>query len=82
MKTCPKCRINYPEDKKFCKKDGTPLTEGFETGGYELDPKDVAQKSVFEDRLKADPLNVSILHEYAQFLFNKKIYQESIKILH
>ena len=82
MKTCPKCGNKYPNDKKFCIKDGTPLIEGTETTGFETDPKDIAQKSVFEDRLKADPLNVSILHEYAQFLFNKNNFKDAIVILH
>jgi len=75
MKTCIKCNISYGDDKKFCKKCGSPLVTEFN-----IEPKDLAKKTVFEDRLKADPLNIEILHEYAQFLFNNLLFQEAILI--
>jgi len=75
MKSCKKCNISYEDDKKFCKKCGSPLfTE------YNIDPKEVAKKAVYEDRLKLDPLNIEILHEFAQFLFNNLLFQESISV--
>ena len=69
MKTCTKCNLSFDDDKKFCPKCGAPLTII-----YQIEQKEVAKKSVFEDRLKNDPLNIEILHEYAQFLFNNMIF--------
>jgi len=65
MKTCKKCNISYGDDKKFCKKCGSSLTQE-----YNIDPKELAKKSVFEEKLKADSLNVALLLEYSQFLYN------------
>ena len=31
MKTCPRCHIQYPEDKKFCKKCGELLVLDYST---------------------------------------------------
>lgn len=73
MKTCTKCNSSYDDDKKFCKKCGGSLTTE-----YQIDPRNVAKKTVLEDRLKADPLNVELLHEYAQFLFNNLLFKEAI----
>ncbi|MEI6141404.1 MAG: tetratricopeptide repeat protein [Mariniphaga sp.] len=73
MKTCVKCNSSYDDDKKFCKKCGGSLTIE-----YQIDPRNVAKKTVLEDRLKADPLNVELLHEYAQFLFNNLLFKEAI----
>ncbi|PIQ31072.1 MAG: hypothetical protein COW63_08615 [Bacteroidetes bacterium CG18_big_fil_WC_8_21_14_2_50_41_14] len=76
MKTCPNCKASYQEDdKKFCKKCGTELTTV-----YSIPAQEMAKKTVFEDRLKADPLNVDILHDYARFLFNNLLFKESISI--
>lgn len=75
MKTCSKCDISYTDDKKFCKKCGSPLV-----AEYNIEPKEVAKKSVYEDRLKADPLNIEILQEYAQFLFDNLLFNESVSI--
>jgi uncharacterized protein (TIGR02145 family) len=75
MKKCVKCNLSYDEDKSFCKKCGSPLTSE-----YQIEPKEVAKKSVFEDRLRADPLNIALLHEYAQFLFNNLIFKETIMV--
>jgi len=52
MKTCPNCKASYQEDdKKFCKKCGTELTTV-----YSIPAQEMAKKTVFEDRLTADPL--------------------------
>ena len=75
MKTCKKCNITYDDDKKFCKKCGSPLeTE------YKIESKEDAKKLIFEEKLKADPLNVDLLHEYAQFLFNNSMLKDSIPV--
>ena len=75
MKTCKDCNLSYADDKKFCKKCGKPLTTE-----YQIDPKDIAKKTVFEDRIKTDPLNVGLLQEYAQFLFNTQLFKETITV--
>jgi len=36
------------------------------------------RKVVFEDKLKADPLNVLLLHEYAQFLFENNYFEAAV----
>lgn len=75
MKTCTKCNISYTDDKKFCKKCGSSLSQE-----YNIDPKELARKNVFEDKLKTDPLNIEVLHEYAQFLFNNLLFKETIPV--
>ena len=75
MKTCKKCNLSYDENEKFCKKCGNPLTTE-----YQIDFKNTAKKNVFQDRIKADPLNVGLLHEYAQFLFNTLLFRKTITI--
>lgn len=75
MKTCKKCNLSYDEDKKFCKKCGGPLTSELQ-----IDPKSDGKKTVLEDRLKTDPLNLELLYEYAQFLFNNHLFQETITV--
>lgn len=46
----------------------------------QIEFKNVAKKTVLEDRLKDDPLNVQILHEYAQFLFNNLLFKDAITV--
>ena len=75
MKTCTKCNISYADDKKFCKNCGSSLSQE-----YNIDPKDLAKKNVFEDKLKTEPLNIEVLHEYAQFLFNNLLFKETIPV--
>jgi len=75
MKTCTKCNISYADDKKFCKKCGSPLSQE-----YNIDPKDLAKKNVFEDKLKTDPLNIEVLHEYTQFLFDNLLLKKTIPV--
>jgi len=75
MKTCLKCNLSYDNDKNFCKKCGSPLVTE-----YNIGPKEVAKKSVYEDRLKIEPLNLELLHEYAQFLFNNLLFKEAINV--
>ena len=75
MKTCKKCNLSYDENEKFCKKCGNPLTTE-----YQIDFNNTAKKNVFQDRIKADPLNVGLLHEYAQFLFNTLLFRKTITI--
>lgn len=76
MKTCKKCDIIYGDDKKFCKKCGSSLSQR-----YDIEQKKLAKKTVFEERLKADPLNTSLLLEYAQFLYANLLYKEAISKL-
>lgn len=76
MKTCVKCNSTFADDKKFCLKCGAPLTMI-----HQIEPKEVAKKNVFEDRLKVDPLNIEILHEYALFLFNNQLFSEAKRTL-
>jgi len=75
MKTCKKCNLSFDDDKKFCKKCGDPLISE-----NQIDPKNIGKKTVFEDRLKIDPLNLELLYEYAQFLFNNLIFKETITV--
>ena len=75
MKTCPNCGSTYDDDKKFCKKCGTPLQPV-----YNINPQELAKKTVLEERLKADPLNLKILKEYALFLFNNLLFKETVTV--
>jgi hypothetical protein len=75
MKTCKKCNITYDDDKKFCKKCGSPLETEFK-----IESKEDAKKLIFEEKLKADPLNVDLLCEYVQFLFNNSMLKDSIPV--
>ncbi|MFA5972731.1 MAG: hypothetical protein WC780_10305 [Lentimicrobiaceae bacterium] len=75
MKTCKKCNLSYDDDKMFCKKCGSALISE-----YNIEPREIAKKAVYEERLKIDSLNVELLHEYAQFLFNNLLLQESISV--
>jgi len=72
MNTCSKCKISYEDDKKFCKKCGSPLTIDKAS-----DPKFLARKMVFEDKIQADPLNIDLLFDYSKFLFENSILNES-----
>jgi tetratricopeptide (TPR) repeat protein len=76
MKICQKCSLSYPDDKKFCKICGNPLAEE-----SNLNPKEIAQKSVFADKLNANPLDITLLLEYARFLFDKELLNEAITML-
>ncbi|HNW88621.1 MAG TPA: SH3 domain-containing protein [Bacteroidales bacterium] len=76
MKTCAKCNLNYPDEKKFCKNCGESLVSE-----SKLNPKDAAQKSVFEDKLRLNPLDTGLLKEYAQFLYNKLLFKDAITVL-
>ena len=75
MKICKKCNLSYDDNKKFCKKCGSALVTD-----YRIESMADAKKTILEDRLKADPLNVELLHEYAQFLFNNSILKETISV--
>lgn len=77
MKTCPKCKTEYTDDKKFCKSCGGQLLSTKET-----DPKFSAKKMVLEEKLKTDPLNISLLSEFAQLLIENILYDEAILILY
>lgn len=73
MKICKKCDLQYDDGKKFCKKCGAPLE-----AEVKIESKAEAKKQVFEEKLKADPLNVKLLHEYGQFLFENKLLKEAV----
>ena len=55
-------------------------TEGIDSK-KQIEYKNIAKKTVFEDRLKGDPLNIDILHEYARFLFNNLLFKDAITVL-
>ncbi|MBP1673028.1 MAG: hypothetical protein H6Q25_843 [Bacteroidetes bacterium] len=76
MKKCESCNLVFPDEKNFCKNCGTRLIHE-----YDIEQKDIAMKSVLEEQLKIDPLNVTILHKYADFLFEISLYKETIPIL-
>ena len=76
MRICKECNTSYEDDKKFCKKCGAPLIQE-----YNIGPRKLAKKTVYEDRLKVDPLNIEILHEYAQFLFNNLLFKNAVPTL-
>jgi uncharacterized protein (TIGR02145 family) len=75
MKTCKKCDLQYDDGKKFCKKCGAPLE-----GEVKIESKAEAKKQVFEEKLKTEPLNVKLLHEYGQFLYENKLFKEAVAI--
>ena len=77
MKNCPKCKTEYPDDKMFCKICGVKLISAKET-----DPKFTAKKMVLEERIKIDPLNISLLNELAELLIENNLYDEAILILY
>ena len=66
-KRCLRCNLNYDEDKKFCKNCGSPLSIIIKTVS-----KVDAKKFVFEEKLKENRLDIKLLSEYAQFLFDSK----------
>ncbi len=76
MKKCTKCDISYVDDKKFCKKCGSSLSQE-----YNIDPKELAKKTVYEEKLKADPLNTDLILEYSQFLYNNLLFKEAVSNL-
>jgi len=76
MKKCTKCDITYADDKKFCKKCGSSLSQE-----YNIDPKELAKKTVYEEKLKADSLNTDLLLEYSQFLYNNLLFKEAVSNL-
>lgn len=73
MKKCTKCNITYTDDKKFCKKCGASLSQD-----YNIDPKEFAKKTVYEEKLKADSLNTDLLLEYSQFLYKNLLFKEAV----
>ncbi|MCK9436265.1 MAG: hypothetical protein M0Q12_03535 [Synergistaceae bacterium] len=73
MKKCTKCNISYTDDKKFCKKCGSSLSQE-----YNIDPRSLAKKTVYEDKLKEDSLNTDLLLEYSQFLYNNLLFKEAV----
>ncbi len=68
MKVCTKCNIDYDGNKKFCKNCGSSLA-----AKHNLDPRKQAKVSVFEEKLKAEPLNMTILRDYLEFLHNESL---------
>ncbi len=77
MKSCIKCNIDYDDGKKFCKECGSPL-ESIQ----KFAPQHEARKEVLEEKIKADPLNVELLKEYAGFLADLSLYNEAINAGH
>ena len=75
MKTCKECGIEYDDYKKFCKKCGSALTEK-----KKIETMETVKKLVFEERLKADPLNLEILKEFSLFLLENRMFIDTINI--
>ncbi|NCC74285.1 MAG: hypothetical protein EOM06_12945, partial [Sphingobacteriia bacterium] len=75
MKICKKCNIQYDDSKNFCKKCGAPLE-----AVIKIESKAEAKKQVFEEKLKTEPLNVKLLREYGQFLYENKLFNEAISV--
>lgn len=75
MKRCNNCNLSFDDNKMFCKKCGKPLISE-----YQIDPIEAAKKTVLEDKIKADPLNLELLHEYAQFLYSSLIFKDAITV--
>jgi len=75
-KRCLKCNIAYEGDKKFCEKCGSPLSVVTQSVS-----KVDAKKFVFEEKLKDNQLDVKLLSEYAQFLYDSNDDKESTFIL-
>ncbi len=76
MKTCKQCNIEYDDSKKFCKQCGNVLEDE-----QKLDAKTAARKNVLEEKLKADPLNVGLLHDYASFLVENGVHKTAVEVL-
>ena len=77
MKTCPKCKTEYPDDKKFCKSCGAQLVSSIEDN-----PKYSAKKIVLEEKIKSEPLNVTLLFEFARLLIENNSFEEAILTLY
>ena len=74
MKICIKCSIDYRDDKKFCKNCGAPLSIK-----PQIDQAVEVKKQVLEEKLKNDLQNVTLLHEYLNFLIKHEISNEALK---
>ncbi|MGE5458675.1 MAG: FISUMP domain-containing protein, partial [Methanococcaceae archaeon] len=77
MKICQNCKSEYSDDKRFCKFCGTQLLSV-----READPKYAARKMVLEEKIKADPLNISFLLEFAHLLIENTLFDEALFILY
>ena len=77
MKTCPKCRTTYQDDKNFCRNCGVKLASE-----KTVNPKISARKTVFEERIKADPLNSELLLEFGGFLLENKDFNSAELIIY
>lgn len=75
MKICKKCNISYSDDKKFCRDCGSELIYTISSNS-----EFSAKKEVLEEELKSDPVNVEILHEYAQLLFENQLFKETVTV--
>lgn len=75
-KCCTQCNITYDSDKKFCKICGAQLT----IISTEISKVD-AKIMVYEEKLKSNQLNITVLSEYAQFLFDNERYKYANSIL-
>ena len=76
MKICPNCQAHNQENFKFCKSCGKKLSLSSE------EQQCVALKSVFDDKLKANPLNINLLLEYAEFLYKENLFSDAVIVLH
>ncbi len=74
MKKCSKCNKIYDKDINFCASCGTAL----ETDLNEL--RFSSEKTVFEEKIKADSLNINILSDYLEFLKNHRKFNEALAV--
>ena len=77
MKTCKKCNLTFEDNKKFCKSCGAKLTSD-----QLSNPQVTAKILVFEEKIKADPLNTSILIEYAELLIKNSQFDDVLAIIY
>lgn len=76
MKNCSKCNLNFEDNIKFCGNCGSPLSIV-----NKIVSRTEAKIIVFEEKLKENQLNVDLLSEYAEFLYENSKYNEAISIL-
>lgn len=73
MKICPKCKLSYSDEKKYCRYCGAALISRTSS-----ESNDIAWISSDEERFNALPSDIFQLIEYARFSYNKLQYKDAI----
>ena len=73
MKKCPKCKMLYSDEKKYCRCCGAVLISQ-----NLFDSNNIAWKSCYEERFDSLPSDMIQLIEYARFSYNKLQYKDAI----